>query len=83
MANCKLQTAVCSYAFAVYVAEISNFSNVFSSVQFSSFLFLFSQNTIHYKNQHIGIVRLQGSPAKTRRLMKPGFPSLKEISEIK
>ena len=32
---------------------------------------------------HVGIVMLQGSPEETKGLMKPGLPSLKEISKIK
>ena len=43
-----LLTAVTLLQFRV--AEISNFSKAFSSVQFSSFLF--SQNTIQYKNTY-------------------------------
>ena len=53
--NRSLQFAVCSYAFAVSrlqfrVAEISNFSKAFSSVQFSSVQF--TQNIIQYKNTY-------------------------------
>ena len=47
-ANRSLQFAVTRLQFRV--AEISNFSKAFSSVQFSSFLF--SQNTIQYKNTY-------------------------------
>ena len=46
--NRRSQTAVTRLQFRV--AEISNFSKAFSSVQFSSFLF--SQNTIQYKNTY-------------------------------
>ena len=48
MGNCKLQFAVTRLQF--HVAEISNFSNAFSSVQFISFIF--SQNIIQYKNTY-------------------------------
>ena len=54
-AVCSLQLRVCSFAFAVSrlqfrVAEISNFSKAFSSVQFSSVQF--TQNIIQYKNTY-------------------------------
>ena len=48
MGNRKPQFAVTRLQF--HVAEISNFSKAFSSVQFSSFLF--SQNIIQYKNTY-------------------------------
>ena len=32
---------------------------------------------------HIRIVSWQGSPEETRRLIKPGLPSHKEISKVK
>ena len=35
------------------------------------------------KRIHVGIVSSQGSPEETRRFMKPGLPSHKEVSEIK
>ena len=47
-ADRKPQTAVTRLEFSV--AEISNFSKAFSSVKFSAFLF--SQNTIQYKNTY-------------------------------
>ena len=48
MENRKPQFAVTRLQF--HVAQISNFSKAFSSVQFSSFLF--SQNIIQYKNTY-------------------------------
>ena len=51
------------------VAQISDFSKAFSSVQFSSFLF--RQNIMQYKNTYRN--------CKGARLMKPGLPILKEI----
>ena len=48
------------------------------SVQFSSVHFYLAK--IQYNTRiHKGIVRLQGSPEETRRLMKPGLPNHKEI----
>ena len=63
-----------------HVAEISNFSKAFSSVQFSSFLF--SQNIIQYKNTYRNC-KVARSPEETRRLMKPGLPSHKETLKSK
>ena len=48
MGNRKPQFAVTRLQ--LHVAEISNFSKAFSSVQFRSFLF--SQNIIQYKNTY-------------------------------
>ena len=60
-----LLTAVTLLQFPV--AEISNFSKAFSSVQFSSVHFYLAK--IQYNTKiHTGIVRLQGSPEETRRL---------------
>ena len=55
------------------VAEISDFSKAFSSVQFSSFLF--RQNIMQYKNTY----RNCKGARETRRLMQPELPILKEI----
>ena len=58
------------------VAEISNFSKAFSSVQFSSVHFYLAK--IQYNARiHIGIVRLQGSPEETRRLYEAWAPQSK------
>ena len=70
------------HSFAVRVAEISNFSKAFSSVQFSSFLF--SQNTVQYKNTYRNnIVRLQGSPEETRRFYEAWAPQSKRDKQNK
>ena len=74
----KPQFAVTRLQF--HVAEISNFSKAFSSVQFSSFLF--SQNIIQYKNTYRNC-KVARSPEETRRLMKPGLPSHKETLKSK
>ena len=60
------------------VAEISDFSKAFSSVQFSSVQFssfLFRQNIMQYKNTY----RNCKGARETRRLMQPELPILKEI----
>ena len=75
-ANRKPQLRVCSFALPRFQTLARR------SVQFSSVHFYLAK--IQYNTRiHIGIVRLQGSPEETRRLMKPGLPSLKEISKIK
>ena len=39
---------------------------------------------MHYDTRiHIKILSWQGSPEETKRLMKPGLPSHKEISKVK
>ena len=78
-ANCKPQTAnrslqlrVCSFALPRFQILARR------SVQFSSVHFYLGKIYCNTRI-HIGIVRVQGSPEETRRLMKPGLPSLKEI----
>ena len=73
--NRKPQFAVTRLQF--HVAEISNFSEAFSSVHF--YLAKIWCNT----RILTGIVRLQWSPEETRRFMKRGLSSLKEIGKIK
>ena len=52
------------------------------AAQFSSDQFYLAK--INYNTRiHIRIVSWQGSPEETRRLMKPGLPSHKEISKMK
>ena len=76
MGNRKPQFSVTRLQF--HLAEISNFSKAFSSFQFSSVHFYLAK--IQYNTRiHIGVVGWQGSQEETRRLMKPGLPSYKEI----
>ena len=76
MGNRKPQFAVTIWQF--HVAESIILAR--RSVQFSSFYL----TKIQYNTRiHIGTVSLQGSPEETRRLLKPGLPSHKEISKIK
>ena len=77
MGNRKPQFAVTSWQF--HVPESINFRR--RSVQFSSFLF--SQNTIQYKNTYRNYKVAREPSEETRRLLKPGLPSHKEISKIK
>ena len=50
--------------------------------QFSSVQFYLAK--VNYSARiHIRIVSWQGSPEETKRLMKPGLPSHKEISKMK
>ena len=50
---------------------------MFSSVQFSSVQFYLAKINDNTRI-HVRIVRWQGSPEETRRLMKPGLPSHKK-----
>ena len=81
MGNRKPQTANCSLPLRVWSFTLPRFQILARcSVQFSPFLLA----KIWYKTRvHIGIVSWRGSPEETRRLMKPGLPSHKEISKIK
>ena len=58
--------------------------NPYESVllQFSSVQFYLAK--VNYNARiHIRMLSWQGSPEETRRLMKPGLPSHKEISKVK
>ena len=78
MANRITQFAVTRLQF--HVTETSNFSEAFSSVQFSSFLF--SQNIIQYKNTYRNC-KVAREPRRNQKAYEAWAPSLKEISKIK
>ena len=97
MGNRKPQFAVTRLQF--HVAEVSNFSKAFSSVQFSSIQFssfLFSQNIIHI-HIHIGIVRncvgnvrntyrnckAAREPGRNQKAYEPWAPQSQRRSKIK
>ena len=51
-------------------------------LQFSSVQFYLDKVNINNARIHIIIVSWQGIPEETRRLMKPGLPSHRKVSEI-
>ena len=73
MGNRKPQFAVTRLQF--HLAQISNFSKAFTSVQFSSFLF--SQNIIQCKNTYRNC-EVAREPRRNQKALKPGLPSHKK-----
>ena len=78
MGNRKPQFAVTRLQF--HLAEISNFSKAFSSVQFISFLF--SQNIIQYKNTYKNC-KLAREPRRNQKAYEAWAPQLQRNIKVK
>ena len=78
MGNRKPQFSVTRLQF--HLAEISDFSKAFSSVQFISFLF--SQNIIQYKNTYRSC-KLAREPRRNQKAYEAWAPQLQRNIKVK